>query len=179
MEWHETPGNVRLAELPTVTLAQVHAFLTEVIDCDLLGGEARQYHNVPDQQREQNGKLVADDPDELYEAASYVPNRSACDWPEWNRWGMALYAGFGGHDYGLLALIEWSRKNPQSAQRDCLARWQAYHGSPPTAIGAGSIYRAAQQHGWQRTVANRAKQASAYAAQKQQERRKLINPPPL
>jgi hypothetical protein len=150
MQWHEVPGNVTRDELPNITHDQVRAALSAVRD--VLGDEVSHYHHVPGQHREQKASTAA--PAEVYDAASHIPNTGLCDWHTWNRMGMAFYGATGGHDYGLAAFVEWSAKNPYSAHRDCFARWEAYRSSPPTMIGAGTVFKAAIASGYRRSAAD-------------------------
>jgi hypothetical protein len=166
VQWHEVPGNVTRDELPAITHDQVLAALGAVRD--VLGDEVSHYHHVPGQHREQKASTA--DPAEVYDAASCVPNTGLCDWSTWNRWGMALFGATGGHDYGLAAFVEWSAKNSYSAHRDCFARWEAYRSSPPTVLGAPTVFKTAIANGYRRSVAD-----TLVWREKEKQRRRAAN----
>jgi hypothetical protein len=90
------------------------------------------------------------DPDLVYAAVAVIPN-DIVDWNGWNEMGMACYLSTNGHDRGFEAFDIWSRKSPEHNKEDSTqARWQHYHTSPPTEIGAGTIFQKADraQPGW-------------------------------
>jgi hypothetical protein len=149
MEWAEVPGNVDLADLTVITLAQASAFLDSLDD--VLGDVASRSSHVPGIRGKQSpDALRAYDPDEIPLAMACVPNTGRLSWEEWNRVGMMLYSASGGDDRGLLAFCEWSRKNPLSRHRDCFTRWDVYTNCPPTRIGAGSLFQLAYTNGYHR-----------------------------
>jgi hypothetical protein len=167
MQWHNVPGNVPRDELPLITHDQVQAALNAVRD--VLGDAVSHYHHIPGQHS--THKASTADPSEVFDAASCVPNTGPCDWQTWNRWGMALYGATAGHDYGLAAFVEWTNKNPSSAHRDCFTRWQDYGSSPPSSIGAGTVFREAIANGYRKPSAKAAADTLAWREQEKQKRR--------
>jgi primase-like protein len=81
-------------------------------------------------------------------AVALIPNDfddEAESWNEWNRIGMAIYRATGGSDKGLEIFHDYSKKSKQGRYntRNTDARWESYHRSPPTKIGAGSLFHLA------------------------------------
>jgi hypothetical protein len=156
MTWDAVPGNIQAANLTTITADQITCFM--LIMPDLLGEDTVTRSHVPGSAGPGfSDALRAGNLDELYAAASCVPNDGPCDWYTWNRWGMALFGASGGDDLGLLAFCEWSLRNPASRHRDCFARWQAFSHCPPHTIGAGTVFKAAIQAGYRPSVAAKLK----------------------
>jgi hypothetical protein len=84
--------------------------------------------------------------DELEAALAVVPNDEKTKWGGWNRIGMALWRSTGGSDEGFELFDRWSAKDAeQYNEEDTRKRWQAYFGSPPNRIGAGTIFYLANQ----------------------------------
>jgi hypothetical protein len=71
-------------------------------------------------------------------------------WEAWNRIGMAAWRASGGNQAGLDAWCEWSAKSAKHEDQACVDRWAHYAGSPPTRIGAGTIFFEAAAQGWVR-----------------------------
>ncbi len=72
-------------------------------------------------------------------ALAVIPNNDL-GWDEWNRIGMATWRATAGSEDGLAAFDRWSHK---SMKYDCeitRERWEAYFASPPTEIGARSLF---------------------------------------
>lgn len=80
---------------------------------------------------------------DIASALQQIPNESV-HWDEWNRTGMATYRATGGTADGLAAWSDWSAKSDKHEDRACELRWQHYHTSPPTKIGAGTLFYMAQ-----------------------------------
>jgi len=81
-------------------------------------------------------------------ALQAIPNLDET-WDEWNRIGMAAYSASGGSEAGLDAWCEWSAKSNKHEDAACVVRWDHFAGSPPSRIGAGTIFFLARQAGWQ------------------------------
>jgi Bifunctional DNA primase/polymerase, N-terminal/Primase C terminal 2 (PriCT-2) len=79
---------------------------------------------------------------ELTLAAAMIPNCD-CDWDEWNRVGMALFAATGGEGFKLFDA--WSHRSSKYDPAVTLAKWEALHGCPPHEIGAGTILYLAEE----------------------------------
>ena len=84
-------------------------------------------------------------------ALAAMQNQDA-HWDEWNRIGMAAYRASNGSQEGLDAWCEWSAKSSKHQDAPCIARWAHYATSPPSRIGAGTIFFQAAQDGWRRPV---------------------------
>jgi primase-like protein len=77
-------------------------------------------------------------------ALAVIPNRDA-GWEEWNRIGMAAWRATGGSDAGFEAFDGWSQKSAKYDAETTRERWQGYFSSPPTEIGAGTLFHLASQ----------------------------------
>src|SRR5262249_36909115 len=69
------------------------------------------------------------------------PNNAT--WDEWNRIGMALWVASNGQ--GFDAFDAWSKKHPKYDERNTKLRWNHYYQSPPSRIGAGTVFHLASQ----------------------------------
>jgi putative DNA primase/helicase len=90
------------------------------------------------------------DPDLIFAAMAVIPNDEV-DWVAWNAMGMACYLATDGAERGFEAFDIWSRKSPAYDKGDTTQRrWERYRTSPPTQIGAGTIFMKADQAqpGW-------------------------------
>src|SRR5262249_36542407 len=76
---------------------------------------------------------------ELRAAMEVIPNDDV-DWLLWNETGMSLWAATGGSDEGLDIFMEWSARSMKHDHDKTVARWRHYKSSPPTKLGAGSIF---------------------------------------
>jgi hypothetical protein len=94
------------------------------------------------------------DPDLVYAAMAVIPNGDNTEWPEWNEMGMACWLSTGGHERGREAFIMWSQKSSKYDEANTREKWQRYFTSPPTEIGAGTIFEKANQaqFGWKALV---------------------------
>jgi hypothetical protein len=72
-------------------------------------------------------------------ALAVIPNPEL-PWDEWNRIGMAAWAATAGSETGLRAFLDWSSKSSKFEEADARARWEHYRTSPPSAIGAGTLF---------------------------------------
>jgi hypothetical protein len=148
LQWDAVPGNITKADLSEATADQVVQFL-HAAQAHLGDDTSIRHGHIRDSSTPSPDRL-ADSFDELYDAMQHVPNAGPMHWRAWNRVGMALYAATDGGDLGLAAFLEWTRKNPLTAHRDCRKRWSAYATCPPTQLGAGTIFYLAQQNGYRR-----------------------------
>jgi hypothetical protein len=87
---------------------------------------------------------------DLAELVRAIPND--CDWIEWNRVGMAIFAASGGSDHGGIVFDKWSAKSPK------------YNPTRPS--NGGGITAARHRHGSgsERSCISRAKQDGAQPA---------------
>jgi putative DNA primase/helicase len=80
------------------------------------------------------------DPQRVAAAMRVIPNPDL-GWDQWNKFGMAIYAATGGSDEGFEIFDEWSRKSSAKYnEAETVAKWDGLHRSPPTRIGAGTIF---------------------------------------
>jgi hypothetical protein len=87
----------------------------------------------------------ADDPAMVAAALAVIPNDDV-DYDNWVRIGMATYAATGGSEEGLDAWDKWSAKSGKYDGHATARRWDRFHRSPPTQIGAGTLfYEATEQ----------------------------------
>jgi hypothetical protein len=90
------------------------------------------------------------DPDLIFAAMAVIPNGDDVEWPAWNELGMASWLSTNAHERGLEAFLMWSSKSSKHNEANTRERWQRYFASPPTEIGAGTIFQKADQAqpGW-------------------------------
>ena len=83
-------------------------------------------------------------------ALAMIPNDDL-DWDDWNRVGMAVWRATGGSDLGRDAFDAWSQKSGKYNAKTTAAKWTKYFSSPPTHIGAGTIFHLANEArpGWE------------------------------
>jgi hypothetical protein len=83
-------------------------------------------------------------------AFAVIPNNA--DWLEWNQKGMACWRATGGSAEGFAIFDQWSQRSKKYDAEETLARWEHYATSPPSRIGAGSIFYWAKQAqpGWRK-----------------------------
>ena len=79
------------------------------------------------------------------DALRYVQNPDL-SWDDWNRIGMAIYCAT--EAKGFTIFDQWSQSSGKYNQIETRQRWDHYSKSPPTKIGAGTLYFLAQQSGW-------------------------------
>ena len=77
-------------------------------------------------------------------ALDAIPNTA--DWDGWNTMGMATWRATGGSAAGLALFDRWSQRSPKYDRGTTVQRWAHYFRSPPTQIGAGTIFHLANQH---------------------------------
>ena len=114
-------------------------------------GKKQSTPNDPAQPRPEGAKTDKQaDPDLIFAALSVIPNDDA-EWFERNDLGMACWNATNGHEKGFDAFNEWCRKSPTKYDAAKVrGRWEHYFNSPPTQIGAGTIFEKANeaQPGW-------------------------------
>jgi len=78
-------------------------------------------------------------------ALAAIPNDDL-GWDAWNRIGMATWAATGGSKEGFEAFAKWSAKSSKChGPATSRERWEHYSKSPPSRIGAGTLFFLAQQ----------------------------------
>ena len=73
-------------------------------------------------------------------ALAEIPNYGPTDWESWNRVGMAVWRATAGSSAGWEAFNAWSKRNQAYNADVTRMRWGHYTTSPPTSIGAGTIF---------------------------------------
>ena len=143
---HETPVD----KLPLVTREQVLAAaeaaykaLPPALRKKTLGGTVQVV--VPDKDARSSHDGLVGTYQAVEDALRYVPNPDL-SWDDWNRIGMAIYCAT--EAKGFHIFDQWSRSSGKYNQLETSGRWDHYSKSPPTKIGAGSLYFHAQQNGW-------------------------------
>lgn len=90
-------------------------------------------------------------PLDIAAALDAIPN-SDVGWDEWNRIAMATWRATGGSEEGCDAWVRWSAKSSKHNAEACLTRWKHFSVSPPSRVGAGTLFFLAKQHGWRRVA---------------------------
>lgn len=99
----------------------------------------------PEQERPQTtSDLASDDIFSIFAAVRDIPNPDL-GWEEWNRVGMAVWAATTGSPAGRVAFHEWSKLSGKYSQSETDSRWDHYFTSPPSAIGAGTLFHEAAE----------------------------------
>jgi hypothetical protein len=138
--WHrkEEPRLARIvAYNPDCQIELVHALDTLREAVDAMGQH----------QPEERGVTAEPgaDPLDIVAALAIIPNGDL-PWDEWNRIGMATWRASGGSETGYAAFAAWSVKSGKYSAPETRARWDHYVSSPPTDIGAGTLFYYARQH---------------------------------
>lgn len=87
------------------------------------------------------------DPALIASALAAIPNADL-HWDSWIRLGLAVWRATGGSTAGFDAWRAWSQKSQKFTTGACEERWEHFAKSPPSKIGAGSIFYAARAAGW-------------------------------
>ena len=136
--WQPPIEEITLADLPAITEPDIMAYLAEVaiiIDATPPGyTNGRDHYDATEPQADAL-RVIA--------ALAAIPNNGPADWEGWNRIGMAIWAATGGSAIGGEAFNEWSRRHPAYDAAATEERWRHYQRSPPTQIGAGTLFHMA------------------------------------
>jgi putative DNA primase/helicase len=81
-------------------------------------------------------------PERVRAAMRVIPNNDV-GWDGWKKWGLAIFAATDGSAEGLSIWQEWSAKSHKHDEANTSAEWENIRRSPPSRIGAGSIFHAA------------------------------------
>lgn len=139
LEWFpESPGEILADSLAAISEADVAAFLDEI--SPLIGAVAQPYANGHEHHP---GTEPQAEPLRVAAAVASIPNTGPSDWEAWNRIGMAIWAATGGSAIGGEIFNEWSKRNPAYNLTETEERWKHYQRSPPTSIGAGTLFHLA------------------------------------
>ena len=84
-------------------------------------------------------------------ALQAIPNNDF-PWTEWNRIGLATWRATGGSEAGFAAFAAWSTKSGKNDPAVTRERWDHFAKSPPSEIGAGTLFFMASQArpGWRK-----------------------------
>ena len=143
----ESPHQTPVQALPIVTREQVLAAAEEAYKT--LPPSMRRTRLVttviPDKDAKTSydglvGTLAA-----VEDALKFIPNPDL-SWDDWNRIGMAIYCAT--ETKGLHIFDQWSRSSGKYSSLETTQRWEHYSKSPPSKIGAGTLYYHAQKNGW-------------------------------
>ena len=139
LEWFpEAPGEISLDLLPAVDEDSIREFLTDVanlIDAEPPGHTNGAHHHA--------GHEAQAEPLRVAAAIAAIPNNAPADWEAWNRLGMAIWSATGGSAIGGEIFNEWSKRHPSYDPAHTEERWRHYQKSPPTSIGAGTLFHMA------------------------------------
>jgi hypothetical protein len=135
--WH-TKGEPRLCVIAEHTDREIS--LQEAVDAMALVGDLPNVRPVTP--REGWKTSVALTAEELARLASAMPN-VGLTWDEWNKTGMAFFDASHGSEDGLAAFHAWSEKDHRYSEGETEARWYHWHNSPPSMLGAGTLYHTA------------------------------------
>jgi hypothetical protein len=149
--WHGgQPGEIPCADLPYISEQEAAAYVEAATPILL----ARGYKLKKGLKRK--GKAPSSDESDarsstpeasqrrVAAALKVIPNDNL-EWDDWNDVGMAAWRATGGSEAGLQAFMEWSAKSVKHAPEATAAKWAGYHRSPPTRIGAGTLFWLAKQ----------------------------------
>ncbi|MGD0107540.1 MAG: DUF3987 domain-containing protein [Rhodopila sp.] len=140
LEWFPGAlGEEPLDSLPQVTEEAVAAFLAAC--APVIGAELPKASNGHDHTP---GDATAD-PLRIAAALLAIPNGGPPDWSAWNNVGMAVWRATNGSGAGWEAFNAWSSRNPAYDAATTRARWDGITASPPTQIGAGTIFHMAAE----------------------------------
>ena len=140
LEWFpDPPGHEQRDALPAVTEDEIADFLSAcapIIDAPPPSRVNGQDH-APGEPQADTLRIAA--------ALASIPNGGPPDWEQWNRVGMAVWRATGGSSAGWEAWNAWSARSGAYDPDATRARWDHYATSPPTSIGAGTIFRMAAE----------------------------------
>jgi hypothetical protein len=137
--WHRKTNTPRIARLKTnpdseIELGEALERLREA--CPPKAHAAGNGHDRDEEGRDLRASLP-----ELEAALSVMPNDAT--WDAWNRVGMASWVASEGKAFD--AFDDWSKKSIKYNERNTRVRWNHYCQSPPSRIGAGTIFHLAVQ----------------------------------
>lgn len=141
LQWMpEAPGEIDVSSLRALTEDDITAFLQACAPSIGASPPKANGHTAPRADR----KLGADAL-QVVAALSGIPNDGPADWEAWNRIGMATWAATNGSEAGRAAFHAWSEAHPSYRADETNERWDHYADSPPTSIGAGTLFYLARQ----------------------------------
>ena len=145
LEWRpKAPEEVQIGRLPAITEEQVDAFL--LLCAPLIEAERAATRTNGNGNGNGNGALgQRANLIQIAEALGRIPNDGTADWEHWNRIGMAAWAATEGSAGGFDAWCAWSEHHPSFDRTAAAERWDNYRRSPPTQIGAGTLFHLANE----------------------------------
>jgi hypothetical protein len=84
------------------------------------------------------------DPERVAAAMAVVPNPDL-GWEDWKKFGMAIWRATGGAAEGFTIFDDWSQKSEKYNDTNTKRAWDQITRSPPTRIGAGTIFHHANK----------------------------------
>ncbi len=143
LEWYPAaPGDMPFDALTSVTEAQITSFLEAC--APIIDAPPPPKANGLDPEPIFSGEPQANSL-RIAAALAAIPNHGPADWEAWNRVGMAVWRATGGSSAGWEAFNAWSRRNQAYDADATRKRWDHYTTSPPTSIGAGTIFHMASE----------------------------------
>jgi RecA-family ATPase len=145
--WHGgEPGEIKKCDLPCITEAEAQQHIDDATRLLISefgyketgwksGGNGGDRH--PGDDPRADVELIA-------RALGAIPNTA--DWDGWNSTGMAIWRATGGGGAGFALFDRWSQKSPKYDAANTAKKWAQYFRSPPSSIGAGTIFHLANQH---------------------------------
>ena len=142
LQWTpEAPGEVLASSIPAAGEDGIDAYLARC--AEIIGAPSPKQANGHDQDH-QAGPPEAD-PLRIGAALGNLKNDGPPDWEWWNKVGMAVWRATGGSAAGMQLFDAWSARNRAYDAGATRARWDHFRSSPPTEIGAGTIFRLANE----------------------------------
>jgi Bifunctional DNA primase/polymerase, N-terminal/Primase C terminal 2 (PriCT-2) len=84
------------------------------------------------------------EPERIAAAMAVIPNPDL-GWEDWKKFGMAVWRATSGSAEGLRIFDEWSRISGKYVETNTKKEWDQITRSPPTRIGAGTIFHHANK----------------------------------
>jgi hypothetical protein len=139
LEWFpDAPGQELLDNLPVITEANLDTFFdtcAPIINAEIKRTNGHDHHSS-----EPQADLLR-----VATALAQIPNNGPADWDAWNRVGMALWRATGGSAAGFALFDSWSQQHPAYDPIEVRNRWDHYPSSPPSQIGAGTLFFMAKE----------------------------------
>jgi hypothetical protein len=135
--------NTAHEKLPTISEREARDFINDAAKMlvDHFGFKVKVAVKDHDHTDDRQSSEPNADIETLRRALDVIPNNF--DWDGWNNVGMALWRATNGTGFTLFDA--WSQGAPNYNAANTSAKWNAYFRSPPTSIGAGTIFRLANQ----------------------------------
>jgi hypothetical protein len=144
LEWSpDGPGVLQYDELPEVTEDQIQVYLEAC--ASIIDAPVPSRPNGHDHEHDHTSADPQADSLRIAAALAGIPNHGPADWESWNRVGMAVWRATSGSSAGWEAFNAWSQRNRAYDADATRLRWDHYTTSPPTSIGAGTIFHMAAE----------------------------------